>query len=53
MQYGDRIIIDRDTGEIIQMERITPTGVEQAARIMAKVLVDSLLEQKQKKEAHP
>ena len=48
MKYGDRIIIDRKTGEILQMEKITQAGLERGIRIMAKVLVDSLLREAEK-----
>lgn len=48
MKYGDRIIIDRKTGEILQMEKITESGMERGIRIMAKVLVDSLLREAEK-----
>ena len=45
MKYGDRIIIDRKTGEILQLETITEAGLEAGARVIAKALVDSLLRQ--------
>ena len=50
---GDRIIIDRKTGKIIQLERMTPESLDKACRVIAKVLVDTMLEQQQKKAGLP
>lgn len=44
MRYGDRIIIDRKTGEVLQLEEISPSGLERGVQIMAKALVNSLLQ---------
>lgn len=43
MKYGDRIIIDRKTDEVLQMEKISDVGLERGACVIAKVLVDELL----------
>ena len=47
---GDRIIIDRKTGEVLQLERMTPESWDRACRVIAKALVDNLLAE-QRKEA--
>lgn len=50
MKYGDRIIIDRETGEILQLEEMTPEGLERGARAIAKALVDGLLREAEKQK---
>ena len=48
MKYGDRIIIDRKTGEILQLEEMTEDSFERGIRVMAKALVDSLMREPKK-----
>ena len=48
MKYGDRIIIDRKTGEILQLEEMTEESIERGIRVMAKALVDSLMREPKK-----
>ena len=43
MKYGDRIIIDRKTGEVLQLERVTPEGMQAAARVLARILIENLM----------
>ncbi len=49
-KYGDRIIIDRKTGEVLQLEEMTQAGLEKGIRIMGKVLAESLLQEIKKGE---